>query len=302
MRKTYAAACAAVLVLAGAGAMTSTTSQAQTTSAPDAAAHPKARAKCHGVPATIVGNRRSNRLVGTKHGDVIVGKGGNDVIVGRGGRDLICGGRGADMLNAMQARREYLFGGHGKDFCYAPETEHRFHYGCEVHLPPPPRHHGPAGRAALAPPRRGQALTDRVGVAGKRTAQQLFAGPLTCDGGSAYAIDDDPTLISGGGAGYPDPTYVQVQRFLWSWSSQGWLYRGMYDWNNWTVQNDGGVYSLPFNRIDLTSGEWFVQYRAFWWDGARWAVYSDNPVQEYYGFSGYGLGAFGGGNVGFCSI
>ena len=40
--------------------------------------HGEAVARCHGVPATIVGNRRGNKIVGSRHRDVIVGGGGND--------------------------------------------------------------------------------------------------------------------------------------------------------------------------------------------------------------------------------
>jgi hypothetical protein len=139
-------------------------------------------------------------------------------------------------------------------------------------------------------------------VSGQRASQQFFSGPLTCTDGSAYPVADDPTLVTGGGAGYPDPTIVQVQRYLWSWRATGWLYRGRYDYQNWSVPNDQAAYSLPFSPINLTSGQWYVSYQAWWWDGTQWAVYSNNPVEAYYGFSGYGLGDFGGGNVGFCAI
>lgn len=70
-----------------------------------AAAQARPRPSCHGVPATIVGTDRSERIVGTRRADVIVGLGGSDTILAGGGDDVVCGGSDADIL----------FGGSGAD-------------------------------------------------------------------------------------------------------------------------------------------------------------------------------------------
>lgn len=74
-----------------------------------AAAQARPRPSCHGVPATIVGTDRSERIVGTRRADVIVGLGGSDTIVAWGGNDLVCGGDAGDTI----------YGGPGADRLYA---------------------------------------------------------------------------------------------------------------------------------------------------------------------------------------
>jgi uncharacterized repeat protein (TIGR01451 family) len=69
---------------------------------------------CRGIPATLTGTRRSDRLVGTGGPDVIAGLEGNDSVFGLGGRDLICTGGGNDRAAAGLAA-DRVFGGVGAD-------------------------------------------------------------------------------------------------------------------------------------------------------------------------------------------
>jgi uncharacterized repeat protein (TIGR01451 family) len=69
---------------------------------------------CRGVPATITGTRRVDRLVGTGAPDVIAGLGGDDEIFGLSGRDLICAGGGNDRVTSGRAA-DRVFGGAGAD-------------------------------------------------------------------------------------------------------------------------------------------------------------------------------------------
>ncbi|MEI7643741.1 MAG: putative Ig domain-containing protein [Chloroflexales bacterium] len=72
---------------------------------------------CNGLPATIIGTNRADRLIGTPGDDVIVGRGGDDWINGMGGNDTICGGDGNDTL-VGGAGDDTLFGGAGDDTLY----------------------------------------------------------------------------------------------------------------------------------------------------------------------------------------
>ena len=72
---------------------------------------------CNGLPATISGTNRADRLIGTPGDDVIVGLGGDDWINGMGGNDIICGGDGNDTL-VGGAGDDTLFGGAGDDTLY----------------------------------------------------------------------------------------------------------------------------------------------------------------------------------------
>jgi hypothetical protein len=75
---------------------------------------PRARPKCGGVRATIIGNGRANRLIGTNRRDVIVARRGNDTVRSRGGNDIICAGPGNDRVFAGNGN-DKAFGGSGKD-------------------------------------------------------------------------------------------------------------------------------------------------------------------------------------------
>jgi uncharacterized repeat protein (TIGR01451 family) len=75
---------------------------------------PTHTATCRGQTATIVGNRKGNRLVGTGHRDVVQAGRGNDTILTDGGNDLICAGPGADVVKAG-GRSDRVFGGPGED-------------------------------------------------------------------------------------------------------------------------------------------------------------------------------------------
>jgi len=69
---------------------------------------------CRGIPTTLTGTPRSDRLVGTAGPDVIAGLEGNDSIFGLAGRDLICTGAGDDRVGAGSAS-DRVFGGVGAD-------------------------------------------------------------------------------------------------------------------------------------------------------------------------------------------
>ena len=102
---------------------------------------------CNGVPATLTGSYRSDRLTGTDGRDVIVGFGGNDKINARGGRDVICarhgnddvtagpgadwvrGGRGSDRLGSGRGA-DTIRAGWGVDSCARDPADRAFH--CEV--------------------------------------------------------------------------------------------------------------------------------------------------------------------------
>lgn len=70
---------------------------------------------CEGLPATVVGTDRSDRLEGTAGPDVIVAKGGNDVIRSYGGDDVICGGAGSDRIQTGDGD-DVAIGGPGNDW------------------------------------------------------------------------------------------------------------------------------------------------------------------------------------------
>jgi len=90
----------------------------QPATAPVAATAAAARAAsgptCQGLPATIVGTNKSERLRGTEGDDVIVAKGGKDRVFGLGGSDVICAGGGNDVVKGGPGR-DWLRGGGGKD-------------------------------------------------------------------------------------------------------------------------------------------------------------------------------------------
>lgn len=69
---------------------------------------------CRGIPTTLTGTRKSDRLVGTAGPDVIAGLEGNDSIFGLDGRDLICTGAGNDRAGGGSAA-DRVFGGVGAD-------------------------------------------------------------------------------------------------------------------------------------------------------------------------------------------
>ena len=83
----------------------------------------KAKPRCGGKVATIVGTDRGEVIRGTARGDVIVAGGGHDIIYGRGGHDIICGGAGNDKLYGQaghdklygQLHNDALVGGTGND-------------------------------------------------------------------------------------------------------------------------------------------------------------------------------------------
>jgi len=72
---------------------------------------------CRGLPATIIGTNRADRIDGTPGADVIVGLGGADRIDGLGGDDVICGGSGDDVLRGGDGA-DTLIGGSGADRLY----------------------------------------------------------------------------------------------------------------------------------------------------------------------------------------
>lgn len=74
----------------------------------------RARARCLGERATLVGTRRADVLRGTRGRDVIVGLGGDDRIVARGGRDLVCGNGGGDTVD-LGGGADGVDGGAGQD-------------------------------------------------------------------------------------------------------------------------------------------------------------------------------------------
>jgi hypothetical protein len=80
----------------------------------------RARPKCFGETATIVGTNGPNNISGTAHNDVIYAGGGNDTIKTPSGpknqgRDIICGGPGNDEI-VGNGDSEKLIGGPGNDF------------------------------------------------------------------------------------------------------------------------------------------------------------------------------------------
>lgn len=80
----------------------------------------RARPKCFGQTATIVGNNAANTISGTARNDVIYAGGGNDTIKTPSGpknqgRDIICGGPGNDDIYG-NGDSEKLIGGPGDDF------------------------------------------------------------------------------------------------------------------------------------------------------------------------------------------
>ncbi len=75
---------------------------------------PVSRARCAGLPATIVGTPGQDALRGTPRRDVIAGLGGNDTIRGLAGDDVVCGGGGNDRIDGG-AGNDRIAGGAGND-------------------------------------------------------------------------------------------------------------------------------------------------------------------------------------------
>lgn len=105
---------AAIVVGCSVGASTVTAEVVPDERPGRAAQQPPQTPTCAGLPATILGDGKGNRIRGTNGNDVIVGGAGADTIDGRGGRDLICGGSGPDRLTGGGGADE-LRGGGGKD-------------------------------------------------------------------------------------------------------------------------------------------------------------------------------------------
>ena len=74
----------------------------------------RAKPKCHGKIATIVGTNGSDEIHGTAGRDIIKAKRGSDDIEGKGGDDLICGNAGRDDLEGDRGN-DHLYGGNGID-------------------------------------------------------------------------------------------------------------------------------------------------------------------------------------------
>jgi uncharacterized delta-60 repeat protein len=70
--------------------------------------------RCEGLPATIAGTRKGDRIRGTRRRDVIVARGGADRVSALGAGDVVCGGPGDDVLRGG-AGRDHLLGGAGRD-------------------------------------------------------------------------------------------------------------------------------------------------------------------------------------------
>ena len=82
--------------------------------APGGTVPARARPRCAGRRATIVGTPGRDRLRGTQRADVIVALGGNDRVRAGAGRDIVCGGAGDDRLFGGPGR-DRLLGGPGLD-------------------------------------------------------------------------------------------------------------------------------------------------------------------------------------------
>lgn len=74
----------------------------------------RAKPRCKGREATLVGTGGRDRLHGTARRDVILGRGGDDVIEGRGRNDLICGSGGRDTVSGERGN-DGLYGQGGGD-------------------------------------------------------------------------------------------------------------------------------------------------------------------------------------------
>jgi len=79
---------------------------------------------CQGLPATITGSGKGDRIVGTHGDDVIVGTRGADRITGLGGDDVICAGGGKDVVHGG-AGRDLILGGGGADELYGGAGDDR---------------------------------------------------------------------------------------------------------------------------------------------------------------------------------
>lgn len=246
------------------------------------------RPSCNGARATIVGNRRNNRIVGTNHRDVVYAGAGRDVIIGRGGADLICGGRGSDLVDGS-AGRDVVYGGNGVDGCWAPTLrEHRRHHGCEAHWPsaaPDRDHPRPVTTEALptlTPPivrGRGTGGAHPGAQRALRAPLQYDPGTVTCPLGEMHFTE---MRISGA---YTDPATVGVVSHLWKWSN-GWQYRGVLDTKTWTMPNDGQLYGTNMDALSAPVGaNWLIGFVFWWWDGQQWVNATFSWPNQYRSFA-----------------
>jgi hypothetical protein len=266
------------------------------------------RASCRGLRATIVGNRRSERIVGTRYRDVIVAGRGADTIMGRGGADIICGGLGADVVNGGPGRdrifggsggdmlegglaRDRLYGGTRRDLCSGERREHRFHFGCESHR-------DPFGNLVTPPPaqspRELPRVKARVSTTSDTPKSQAAAeagyveAPLVADCQQTYSSRfirlgqvKFQTYYTNPGTIALRPLYVTYQN--------GWQQvTAARDWQLIDAPADNQVYSVDMGTADLPATSppgtrW--GWEAYWWDGSQWTSYA---VTAYGGYNWVG--------------
>ncbi len=238
---------------------------------PTAATATKAAGKvvrCKGKRATEVGSKKKNIVIGTRGRDIIAARGGNDIIWAKGGRDLICAGKGADIIDGMKGR-DKVYGGGGIDQCFGGKREHRYHFGCEEHLPsaqqPPPPNGKPASKvrsiassAALAPA--ANSGTPECG-------QGFYKGYIKHN--LSVATDSAHPLVA------TRPNY-------WRYTDQGWQGPSLAPWTFWNVPTDGNFYQIPFDKGELDHGNWVVIYQIYWGDNSGYDLYGEYRPSSYF--------------------
>jgi len=263
-----------------------------------------ARRFCKGERATIVGNRKANRIIGTTRRDVIWTGRGADTVAGQGGKDLVCGGAGADALEG-NGGRDHLYGGKGQDLCTGGRREHRHHHSCEVHLdllghqvdPPKAPNRSTAAVATRAKPLAGQARSlPSLSAAGSAQVR----APYSTQQGGAYFASQAPVCNPDGRAltvvhmgkvffqtYYTNPGYIAIRPAYFRYGENTGAMQGpLYDTGAWTVLNapaDGAVYEYQMNNQVVPWRDRLIwYYEVFWWDGTQWNNGTNVAVPGHY--------------------
>ncbi len=278
------ALCLALLTAPVAGAPEGSDAAATTTAK---AQHGKWKKFCHGHRATIVGNKKANRLLGTDGRDVIWAGRGADTIAALDGRDLVCGGPGADVIEGS-GDKDRLYGDKGRDFCTGESGEHRHHYSCETHLN--------VFGYEVDPPNAPDDADRNAARAEKVPAAEVPASAMR---GNTYFTSDSPVCAPDGIAlttvrlgnvyfktYHTNPGYIAIRPAYFRVGDSGFMQGPFYNGTDWTqlyAPADNTVYSYDmYGRTVPRNDRVFWIYEVYWWDGFNWTNFDKVAVPGHY--------------------